>query len=259
MERGTIMKLSGNTILITGGNAGIGLAFAERFIKAGNNVIVCGRREEALKNAKEKFPSLITRVCDLAIETERIALFDWVTSNYPDVNVLINNAGVQQRFNVLKADAKNDWNYFSKEITTNLEAPFQLSMLFAPFFATKEVATIINVTSGLAFTPFVIAPIYSATKAALHSFTMSLRHQLSDTSVEVIEVAPPAVNTDLGGTGLHTHGEPLDAFADGIFKGLEEGKEEIGYGSSVNRLRMSRDEVDEYVEKMYQATKNIIE
>jgi uncharacterized oxidoreductase len=259
MERGTIMKLSGNTILITGGNAGIGLAFAERFLKAGNNVIVCGRREEALQNAKEKFPSLITRVCDLAIETERIALFDWVTSNYPDVNVLINNAGVQQRFNVLKADAKNDWNYFSKEITTNLEAPFQLSMLFAPFFATKEVATIINVTSGLAFTPFVIAPIYSATKAALHSFTMSLRHQLSDTSVEVIEVAPPAVNTDLGGTGLHTHGEPLDAFADSIFKGLEEGKEEIGYGSSVNRLRMSRDEVDEYVEKMYQATKNIIE
>jgi uncharacterized oxidoreductase len=253
------MKLSGNTILITGGNAGIGLAFAERFLNAGNHVIVCGRREEVLQNAKEKFPSLITRVCDLAIETERIALFDWVTSNYPDVNVLVNNAGIQQRFNLLKADAKNDWSYFSKEITTNLEAPFQLSMLFAPFFATKEEATIINVTSGLAFTPFVIAPIYSATKAALHSFTMSLRHQLSDTSVEVIEVAPPAVNTDLGGAGLHTTGEPLDAFADGIFKGLEEGKKEIGYGSSANRLRMSRDEVDEYVEKMYQATKNIIE
>ncbi|MFY4774572.1 SDR family oxidoreductase [Metabacillus sp. RGM 3146] len=244
------------------GSAGIGLAFAERFIKAGNKVIVCGRREKVLQNAKEKFPRLITRVSDLAIESERVALFDWVTSNYPDVNVLINNAGIQQRFNVLKADSKNDWDwsYFSKEITTNLEAPLQLSMLFAPFFAAKEEATIINVTSGLAFTPFVIAPIYSATKAALHSFTMSLRHQLSDTSVEVIEVAPPAVNTDLGGAaGLHMTGEPLDAFADGIFKGLEEGKMEIGYGSSVNRLRMSRDEVDEHVEKMYQAAKNIIE
>ncbi|GAA4702900.1 SDR family oxidoreductase [Brevibacillus fulvus] len=253
------MKLSGNTILITGGGSGIGLAFAERFIKAGNRVIVCGRREEVLQNAKEKVPSLITRVSDLAIESERVALFEWVTANYPEVNVLVNNAGIQQRFHVLKADAKNNWGYFHKEITTNIEAPFHLAMLFAPYLATKEAATIINVTSGLAFTPFAIAPIYSATKAAFHSFTMSLRLQLSETSVEVIEVAPPAVNTDLGGAGLHTQGEPLDAFADGIFTGLQEGKQEIGYGSSVNRLRMSRDEIDEYTEKMYQATKNLIE
>ncbi|MWV46145.1 SDR family NAD(P)-dependent oxidoreductase [Paenibacillus sp. HJL G12] len=253
------MKLSGNTILITGGSAGIGLAFAERFLEAGNTVIVTGRREHVLRHAQEKLPGLITHVSDLNHESERIALFDWVTANYPEVNVLVNNAGIQQRFNVLKADAKNSWNDFNNEITTNIEAPFHLSMLFAPFFATKESATIMNVTSGLAFTPFAIAPIYSATKAALHSFTMSLRHQLSDTSVEVIEVAPPAVNTDLGGSGLHTHGEPLDAFADGIFKGLEEGKKEIGYGTSVDRLRMSRDEVDEYVENMYKATKNTIE
>lgn len=163
------MKISGNTILITGGSAGIGLAFADRFIQAGNKVIVC------------------------------------------------------------------------------------------PFFAKKEDATIINVTSGLAFTPLVIAPIYSATKAAFHSFTMSLRHQLSETSVEVIEVAPPAVNTDLGGAGLHTNGEPLDAFIDGIFKGLKDGKKEIGYGSSVERLRMSRDEADDHVEKMYHAMKDTIE
>ncbi|MFB5268329.1 SDR family oxidoreductase [Paenibacillus enshidis] len=253
------MKLSGNTILITGGSAGIGLAFAERFLKAGNKVIICGRRENVLQNAKEKLPDLITRVCNLDIESERAALFDWVTENYPEVNVLVNNAGIQQRFNVLKADAKNNWSDFNKEITTNIEAPFHLSMLFAPYFAAKEKAAIINVTSGLAFTPFAIAPIYSATKAALHSFTMSLRHQLSETSVEVIEIAPPAVNTDLGGSGLHVHGEPLDAFADGIFKGLEEGEHEIGYGTSVGRLRMSRDEIDEYTEKMYQATKNAVE
>ncbi|UJF33987.1 SDR family oxidoreductase [Paenibacillus hexagrammi] len=253
------MKLSGNTILITGGSAGIGLAFAERFLQAGNTVIICGRRAEVLQQAKEKFPSLITRVSNLDMESERIALFDWVTTNYPEVNVLVNNAGIQQRFNVLKADVKKDWSYFNKELTTNIEAPFHLAMMFAPFFAAKEEATIINVTSGLAFTPFAIAPIYSATKAALHSFTMSLRLQLSDTSVEVIEVAPPAVNTDLGGAGLHTQGEPLDAFADGIFKGLEEGKQEIGYGTSVGRLRMSRDEIDGYAANMYQATKHMIE
>ncbi|WP_240415983.1 SDR family oxidoreductase [Paenibacillus periandrae] len=253
------MKLSGNTILITGGSAGIGLAFAERFIKADNTVIVTGRREHILLNAKEKFPGLITRVSDLNIESERVALFDWVTTNYPEVNVLVNNAGIQQRFNVLKADATNNWSYFNNEITTNIEAPFHLSMLFAPYLATKAEAAIINVTSGLAFTPFVIAPIYSATKAALHSFTVSLRHQLAETSVEVIEVAPPAVNTELGGAGLHVHGEPLDAFADGIFKGLEEGKKEIGYGTSVDRLRMSRDDVDKHVENMYKAMKGSME
>lgn len=252
------MNLSGNTILITGGGSGIGLAFAERFVKGGNQVIVCGRRKNVLQQAKEKFPGIITRVCDLTIESERAALFDWVTANYPEVNVLVNNAGIQQRFNVLKADAKDNWNYFSQEITANIEAPIHLSMLFAPFFAKKEKAAILNVTSGLAFTPLAIAPIYSATKAALHSFTMSLRYQLTETSVEVIEVAPPAVNTDLGGTGLHTQGEPLDAFADGIFEGLEEGKKEIGYGTSASRLRMSRDEIDEYAEKMYNAMKDSI-
>lgn len=253
------MKLSGNTILITGGSAGIGLAFAERFVNSGNKVIICGRREEALQSAKEKFPTLITHVTHLDRETNRIALFDWVTENYPEVNVLVNNAGIQQRFHVLKADAKNNWGYFNKEITTNIEAPFHLSMLFAPFLAAKEHAAIINVTSGLAFTPLAIAPIYSATKAAVHSFTVSLRHQLSDSCIEVIEVAPPAVNTDLGGAGLHTHGEPLDAFADGIFKGLEEGRQEIGYGSSEERLRMSRDDVDKYVESMYIQLKHTIE
>ncbi|MEY8743022.1 SDR family oxidoreductase [Bacillales bacterium AN1005] len=253
------MKLSGNTILITGGSAGIGLAFAERFLKAGNKVIITGRRENVLQNAKKKYPELITYVSDLNNESDRLSLFNWVSENHPEVNVLVNNAGIQQRFNVLKADAKTNWSYFNNELTTNIEAPFHLCMLFAPFFSEKENAAIINVTSGLAFTPFAIAPIYSATKAALHSFTVSMRHQLSDTSVEVIEVAPPAVNTDLGGAGLHTHGEPLDEFADGIFKGLEEGKLEIGYGTSVERLRMSRDKVDAHVENMYNALKNTLD
>lgn len=253
------MKLSGNTVLITGGGSGIGLAFAERFMKAGNTVIVCGRREHVLQEAKEKVPGLITRVCDLNMESDRLALFDWVTAAYPDVNVLVNNAGIQLRYNVLKANARDNWNDFRQEITTNIEAPLHLSILFAPYFAAKETAAILNVTSGLAFTPFAITPVYSASKAALHSFTMSLRLQLSETSVEVIEVAPPAVNSQLGGAGLHVHGEPLDAFADGIFSGLAEGQEEIGYGTSVPRLRMSRDDIDQYAEKLYQASKSFIE
>ncbi|WP_372007188.1 SDR family oxidoreductase [Paenibacillus chitinolyticus] len=253
------MKMSGNTILITGGGSGIGLAFAERFIKTGNQVIICGRRENVLQKAKEQFPDILTRTCDLTVESERIALFDWVIANYPEVNVLVNNAGIIQHFNVLKEDAKYNWSRFSEEITANLEAPIHLSMLFAPFFAEKREAAIINMTSGVAFTPLAVTPIYSATKAALHSFTMSLRHQLSATSIEVIEVVPPAVDTGLGGTWLRTHVEPLDAFADGIFKGLEEGRAEIGYSTSADRLRMTRDQVDEYAEKMYNAMKASIE
>src|SRR3954469_11658206 len=153
-----MMKLSGNTVLITGGAAGIGFAFAERFIKAGNKVIVCGRREAKLQEAKEKYPELITRVCDVTKESDRIALFDWVTSEHPDINVLVNNAGIQQRYHVLKTNAKDDWNYYSQEIASNTEAPFHLCLLFAPFFANKDYAAILNFTSGLAYTPMAIAP-----------------------------------------------------------------------------------------------------
>jgi uncharacterized oxidoreductase len=252
------MKLSGNTILITGGAAGIGFALAERFIKAGNKVIICGRREAKLQEAKEQYPKLITHVCDVTKESDRIALFDWVTSEHPDVNMLINNAGIQQRYNVLKTNAKDDWNYYSQEIASNIEAPFHFAMLFAPYFTNKDYAAILNVSSGLAYTPMAIAPIYSATKAAVHSFTMSLRHQLEDTAIEVIEIAPPAVNTDLGGAGLHTFGTPVDEFADAIFKGLEAGKTEIGYARAENAMRMSRDEIDETVKTMYANMKNTI-
>lgn len=252
------MRLSGNTVLITGGAAGIGFAFAERFIKAGNKVIVCGRREAKLQEARAKFPELITHVCDVTKEADRIALFDWVTGEHPDVNVLVNNAGIQQRYHVLKTGAKENWSYYSQEITANIEAPFHFSMLFAPYFANKDYAAILNVSSGLAFTPMAIAPIYSATKAAVHSFTMSLRHQLEDKGIEVIEVAPPAVNTDLGGVGLHTFGTPVDEFANAIFKGLEAGKTEIGYARAEKAMRMSRDEIDESVKTMYGNMKNTI-
>ena len=111
------MNLSGNTILITGGGSGIGLAFTERFVEAGNTVIICGRRESKLQEAKEKFPEIITRVCDVTVEADRLELFEWVTTHYPEVNVLVNNAGIQQRYHVLKTNAKEDWSYYNNEIT----------------------------------------------------------------------------------------------------------------------------------------------
>lgn len=236
------MKPSGNTILITGGAAGIGFAFAERFLAAGNEVIICGRRADALAQAVQKHPSLHTRVCDVADPAARTALVEWVLEAFPSLNILVNNAGMQQRFHVLKA--KEAWEAYHQEIAANFDAPIHLTLLLAEHLARQASSAIINVTSGLALTPAAFAPVYSATKAGLRSFTLSLRHQLEKSGVEVIEVLPPAVNTNLGGPGLHTTGEPLDAFADGVFAGLARQEKEIGYGSSQARLRASRDELD---------------
>lgn len=239
------MNMMSNAVLITGGASGIGLALAERFLDKGNEVIICGRREDKLKEAKKKCPGLHTRVCDVSNESERQSLVKWVTSDFPEINVLVNNAGIQQRVNLL--DATADWNYYQQEISANQVAPIHLSMLFIPHLLQKKDAAIINVTSGLAFVPPAWVPIYGATKAAMHSFTVSLRIQLAKSKISVVEILPPAVNTDLGGIGLHTFGEPLDDFADAVFKRVECGDLEIGYQSSEKVIRASRDEIDEIV------------
>lgn len=244
------MNISGNTILVTGGSGGIGLALAERFVKAGNQVIVCGKRPEKLAAAKAKVPQLHARVCDVAVAAERVALCEWVRQEFPNLNVLVNNAGIQNRNgNLLQADAAN-WGSYQAEIATNVEAPIHLTMLLLPLLVGKPNATIINVSSSLAFTPMASIPIYCATKAAVHSFTMSLRHQVANHGVEVVEVIPPAVQTDLGGAGLHTRGVPLDEYADATFLSLEQGGREIGYGSHLHAGRMSRDEIDAAFERM---------
>ena len=243
------MKMSGNTILITGGASGIGLAYAERFLSRGNKVIVVGRREDKLKEAKETFPSLHTRVCDVANDNDRKMLFEWATREFPQLNILVNNAGIQQRVNL--QNASNDWEYYRNEISINVDGPIHLSMLFIPHLRKQQDAAIINTSSGLAIMPGVWVPVYSATKAALHSFTISLRHQLENTSIEVVEVFPPAVNTDLGGVGLHTFGAPLNDFADTIFKGFEKGDLEIGYGGTEKRLNAPKEEINQGIKNAW--------
>lgn len=248
------MKIDGNTVLITGGASGIGLALAERFIKAGNEVIVCGRREVKLQEAKARFPELHTRVCDITDPLQRQALCQWVRSRFPRLNVLVNNAGIQQRVDLLAADA--DWRYYQQEVAANLEAPIHLCLLLLPHMQSQPSAAIINVSSGLALTPGAWVPVYSATKAALHSFTMSLRLQLAGTGISVVEVLPPAVNTDLGGAGLHTFGEPLEAFADAVFDRFRGDDTEIGYGDSEKRLRASKIELEAMAGKMWERMKS---
>jgi uncharacterized oxidoreductase len=189
------MQTTNNTILITGGGSGIGLALAEAFLNAGNQVLICGRRESKLLEAKEKFPQLHIKVCDVANKAEREELFQWATSRFPSINMLVNNAGIQREIDFLRGAA--DFNEES-EIEINLTAPIHLSALFVTHFLKQErECAIINVTSGLAFIPLKIVPVYCATKAALHTFTISLRSQLANTNVKVFEMAPPIVETEL--------------------------------------------------------------
>lgn len=189
------MQTTGNTILITGGTSGIGLAFAEEFLRLRNKVIICGRRENRLAEIQQKHPEIITRVADVADNSDRENLASWVIGNYPDVNVLINNAGLQLLTDLTKPV---DLNRVNSEIATNLVAPIHLTSLFTQHLFTKKDAAIINISSGLAFVPIAFMPVYCATKAAIHSITLSLRHQLRNTAVKVFEIAPPAVDTELG-------------------------------------------------------------
>ncbi|MFN8453985.1 MAG: SDR family NAD(P)-dependent oxidoreductase [Anaerolineae bacterium] len=243
------MEFKDNTLLITGGASGIGFALAERFIQAGSTVIICGRREEVLKEAQAKYPQLDVRVCNVADPAERTTLFEWSTEKYPKLNVLINNAGIQQRLHLLQQPA---WETLREEVAINLDAPIHLSTLFIPHLLKQTRPAILNVTSGLAFSPLAGVPVYSATKAALHSFTLSLRHQLAGSPISVIEIIPPAVNTDLGGKGLHTFGVPLDEFTDAIVEQLKMGSLEATYGFSTESSRANREQLDAIFQRMNQ-------
>lgn len=237
------MNLSDNTVLVTGGATGIGLAIAERFLQAGSDVIVCGRRDDKLREVKARHPGIHTRSCDVAKEEDREALAEAIVKDFPRLNVLVNNAGIQRQVRFLSDPEA--WRQRRQEIAINFEAPLHLSALFLAHLQKQPRAAIVNVSSGLAFVPAVFAPVYSATKAALHSFSMSLRQDLARTSVQVIEIVPPAVNTDLGGVGLHTQGVPLDEFADAVMKRVAEGELEVGYGFSETSRRASREALDE--------------
>jgi uncharacterized oxidoreductase len=242
------MDLHHNTILITGGASGIGFALAKRFVAAGSEVVICGRREEQLQAAKKEVKGLHLVKCDLASAAEREALVAKVTREFRGLNVLINNAGIQNRPPALKVP--QSWEPYRQEIAINLDAPIHLTMLFLPHLLAQKSGAVINVSSGLAFAPLSLMPAYCATKAALHSFTLSLRYQLQESPVRVIEVIPPAVNTDLGGKGLHTQGVPLDEFADHAMARIEKGDLEFGFGTSETRRLASREKLDEYFAKM---------
>lgn len=238
------MQISNNKILITGGATGIGLALTEKFVKENNTVIICGRRESALKDVSDKFPSVITKKCDLSVAEDREKLFQWVSENHADLNVLVNNAGIQQWMDV------TDDNFFQRaeeEIAINISAPLHLTSLFIKL---NSLDTIINVTSGLSFVPLNKVPVYSASKAFFHSFTLSLRHLLKAKNIEVIEMIPPALNTDLGGKGLHDTAPPVSDFVTAVFEQLKQGKTELTFGFSEAMVKANPEELKNTFNRM---------
>ena len=235
------MKLTGNTVLITGGTSGIGYALAAEFLKRGNTVLVTGRTEDRLAATRAALPGLHTFVCDQADPAAVRRLCAEVTAAFPALNVLINNAGIGWKLNL--NDASRPMEDLGQEIATNITGPIQLIHGLLPQLKRHPDAVIVNVTSGLAFVPLALKPIYSATKAAMHAYTQSLRAQLALTSVKVVELAPPAVATEFNkGQEDMNAGPRMDVkrFAKASMRGLGSGRDEVLPGPSGMLVLMRR-------------------
>ncbi len=192
------MKTTGNTILITGGGSGIGRGLAEAFHKLGNKVIIAGRRQQVLDETTAANPGMASAVLNIEDAASIRAFAAKLTADFPALNVVINNAGIMRPENLLTQSA--DVADAEATITTNLLGPIRLTAALLPHFLKQPHATIMTVSSGLAFIPMALTPTYNATKAAIHSYTQALRYQLKSTSVEVIELVPPYVQTELMGS-----------------------------------------------------------
>jgi len=203
------MKLSGNTIFITGGTSGIGRALAEELHKLNNQVIISGRRKALLDEVTAANPGMRAVELDMEDPESIKAVSAKLIADFPGLNVLINNAGVMHVDNIA---APVDEQMMQTTITTNLMGPIRLNGALIEHLKKQPSATVINVSSVLAFVPMAISAVYSSTKAALHSYTMSLRWQLRDTSVRVLELSPPWVQTDLLNSKEESRAMPLAEF-----------------------------------------------
>ena len=252
------MNLRNRTILITGGSAGIGLAFALKFVELRNEVIVTGRRQAVLDEVKAKYPKLHTIQSDVADPAKVAALAVHVKTDFPNLDVLMNNAGIMHYEN-LKAPAA-DLAALTAEMDINVGGVIRMTSAFIDILTANK-GTVINVSSALAFAPLPATPIYSATKAAIHSYTQSLRFQLEESGVEVIELMPPGVKTalsaDLPEGGLLSL-ITTDELVKQSFASLKAGALEIRPGQSKTLALMRRLAPDFINGQLWKASKKLV-
>jgi uncharacterized oxidoreductase len=237
------MKMNPNTIFITGGGSGIGKGLAEAFHKLGNQVIIAGRREQALKKICGAYPGMRYYVLDVTDLRSIRSVAEKVIADFPKLNCVFNNAGVQKYVDLSGAKPMDDAALLS-ELNTNVLGLIRVSAEFIPHLkkqdhGKQDHATLVNVSSGLAFVPLARFPVYCATKAAVHSFTVSLRQQLKDSGVNVLELIPPYVDTELGGPSktVRSGGPvpmPLDQFISETMEELAGDSDEIAIGQAKN-------------------------
>ncbi|UFH57753.1 SDR family oxidoreductase [Spirosoma sp. KNUC1025] len=229
------MKTTENTILITGGSSGIGLAMARRFAQLGNEVIITGRDADKLRQAQTELPGLHTVQGDLSRPKDLDALIHYLEQHHPGLNVLINNASVQYNYTFdVESEALGKIEY---EISANLMAPIKLIWLLLPLLKANADPAIINVSSSLGFVPKASAPVYDATKAGIHVFTKALRYQLPD--VQVMEVIPPLVDTPM--TAGRGQGKlSPDTLVDKFMKGWQANQPEMRIGRAKALLALHR-------------------
>ncbi len=236
------MKLNKRTILITGGTSGIGFELAGQLLQRGNTVIVTGRDQEKLDAANRALPGVHAFKSDVSDPGAIAVLHDGVLAQFPALDTLINNAGIMRNLNL---NRDRDLNDVTREIEINLSGPVRMTQQFLPHLKTRKGGLIVNVSSGLAFVPLPVSPIYCATKAAIHSFTQSLRVQLDGSGVTVIELAPPGVETllfrgEFAEEMKKQKGMDVTVLVKRAIAGIEAGRLEIRPGLSNVLKGMSR-------------------
>lgn len=248
------MNLTNNTILITGGGSGIGLALAKELLKHGNKIIISGRDFERLENAKNNSPALEIIQCDISNEDSVKALVKEIKQKYFGFNFLINNAGMMRMWNIQKETTKIKEQ--KEEILTNIFGTIQLTQSLIPQLSRQKNSIILNVSSALAFAPMSAMPVYNATKAALHSYSISIREQLQNTSIKVFELLPAGIDTEMTRHVEKTLGIDMgskmspDKLAMLTLKGLKNDTYEIRPGMA-NTLYMMNRFFPSLVKKMF--------
>lgn len=233
------MQMQSNTVLITGGTSGIGQGLAEAFHKMGNHVIIAGRREENLHRICAANPGMRFFALDVANPQSIQHVAKKATAEFPNLNCVINNAGIQH-ISDFSSGRSLDEKSLLEELDTNILGVIRVGAAFTAHLAGRQNATLINVSSGLAFAPLARFPVYCATKAFVHSYTMSLRHQLKGKGIKVVELIPPYVATELGGPMKGTpppgvpQPMPLDTFTSETMKALATDADELAIGEAKN-------------------------